>query len=141
MKELMKMNRKMGKVDRSNFPSCKGYEMSRRKKDNDKGIGLFTKGSSDYLIWIVVIILLALGLIMVLSASSATALSESGDSYKYFKRQIFAAGVGLALMIVVSKIDYRIYRKFKWPIYFLVVVLLFSVKFIGMSSRSELKDG
>lgn len=60
-----------------------------------KGIGLFTKGSSDYLIWIVVIMLLALGLIMVLSASSATALAESGDSYKYFKKQLIAAGVGL----------------------------------------------
>lgn len=66
------------------------------KKKNDKGIGLLTKGSSDYIIWIVVGMLLALGLIMVLSASSATALSESGDSYKYFKKQAIAAAVGFA---------------------------------------------
>ena len=65
------------------------------KKNKGKGIGLFTKGSSDYIIWIVVLMLLALGLIMVLSASSATALSESGDSYKYFKKQLIAACVGL----------------------------------------------
>ena len=105
------------------------------KRKSNKGIVLFTKGSSDYIIWIVVGILLALGLIMVLSASSATALSESGDSYKYFKKQLVAAGVGLAGMIVLSKVDYRIYKKFKWPIYIVIVVLLFAVKFMGMSSR------
>ena len=115
--------------------------MAKRKKESKKGIGLFTKGSSDYLIWIVVFILLALGLIMVLSASSATALSESGDSYKYFKKQLIAAVVGIVLMIVASKIDYRIYRKFKWPIYLVVVALLFAVKFVGMSSRTGQKDG
>ena len=113
--------------------------MAKNKKD--KGISLFTKGSNDYIIWIVVIILLALGLIMVLSASSATALSESGDSYKYFKKQLIAAGVGVAGMILLSKIDYRIYRRFKWPIYLIIVVLLFAVKFVGMSSRTVQKDG
>ena len=105
------------------------------KRKSSKGISLFTNGSSDYIIWIVVGILLALGLIMVLSASSATALSESGDSYKYFKKQLIAAGVGLIGMVVVSKIDYKIYRKFKWPIYIVVVALLFAVKFVGMSAR------
>lgn len=65
------------------------------KSKKDKKIWLFTKGSSDYIIWIVVFILLALGLIMVLSASSATALAESGNSYKYFKKQFIAAIVGI----------------------------------------------
>lgn len=115
--------------------------MAKRKK---KKIKLFTKGSSDYAVWIVVIMLLALGLIMVLSASSATALAESGDSYKYFKRQLRAAGLGLFGMIVFSKIDYNIFRKFKWFkwfIYVLVLGLLIAVKFMGMSSRTEQKDG
>ena len=63
------------------------------KKENE--VKFFTKGSFDYIVFIVVLILLSLGLIMVLSASSATALSESGNSYKYFKRQAIAAGIGL----------------------------------------------
>lgn len=67
--------------------------MAKSKKSNE--VKFFTKGSSDYVIWIVVLILLALGLIMVLSASSATSLSESGDSYKYFKRQALCAGIGI----------------------------------------------
>lgn len=67
--------------------------MAKAKKDNE--IRFFTKGASDYVIWIVVAILVALGLIMVLSASSATALSESGDSYTYFKKQLRAAVIGV----------------------------------------------
>ena len=101
----------------------------------------FTKGSNDYIIWIVVIMLLALGLIMVLSASSATSLAESGDSYRYFKKQVIAAAVGVFMMIVLSRIDYRIYKRFTILIYVVVVGLLLAVKFVGMSSRSELKDG
>ena len=115
--------------------------MSKRKKDKEKGIGLLEKGTSDYLVWIVVFMLLALGLIMVLSASSATALAESGDSYKYFKKQLMAAGIGIALMFVASRIDYRVYRKFKWPIFIVIVGLLIAVRFVGMSSRTVLRDG
>ncbi len=44
-------------------------------------------------------------------------------------------------MIVVSKIDYRIYRRFKWPIYVIIVGLLFAVKFAGISAgRSQKMD-
>ena len=104
--------------------------MTKKKKE----IKFFTKGSSDYIIIIVVAILVLLGLIMVLSASSATALSESGDSYSYFKKQCLAAGIGVVLAIIFSKIDYRIYRKFKWIIYVVIIALLFLVGVIGMSS-------
>ena len=97
----------------------------------EKHIGLFTKGSSDYLILIIVMLILALGMIMVLSASSPASLSESGDSYRYFKKQAIAAGLGLVAMFVVSKIDYRIYKKFAWPIYIVFIALLVVVGFVG----------
>lgn len=97
------------------------------RKSKEKKISLLTRGASDYIILIVVLLLLAVGLIMVLSASSPSSLSESGNSYKYFKRQTEAALIGLVLMYIVSKIDYRHYKKFKWIIYgvsigFLVLV-------------------
>lgn len=97
----------------------------------DKKVNLFTKGSSDYLILIIVMLILALGMIMVLSASSPASLSESGDSYRYFKKQAIAAGLGLVAMFVVSKIDYRIYKKFAWPIYIIFMILLVVVGFAG----------
>ena len=44
-------------------------------------------------------------------------------------------------MFVLSNIDYIIYRKFKWIIYVVVVVLLFAVGISGMSAgRSKTLD-
>ena len=80
-------------------------------------------------------------LIMVLSASSATSLAESGNSYKYFKKQLIAAAVGIVGLIVLSNFDYRLYRRIKWPMYIIMVGILIAVKFVGMSSRTALKDG
>lgn len=97
----------------------------------EKKFNFFTKGSSDYIILIVVMLILALGMIMVLSASSPASLSESGDSYRYFKKQAIAAALGLVIMFVVSKIDYRIYKKFAWIIYFAFIILLVIVGFVG----------
>lgn len=95
---------------------------------------IFTKGSIDYAVLVVVAILVALGLIMVLSASSATALSESGNSYKYFEKQLLVAIAGGVIAFIISFVDYRVYRKLKWLGYGIIVVLLFAVGFIGMSS-------
>ena len=44
-------------------------------------------------------------------------------------------------MVVVSKVDYKIFRRFKWPIYVIVVALLVAVKFVGKSARTVRKDG
>lgn len=45
----------------------------------------------DFVLVITVLIMLSLGVIMVLSASSPSALSESGNSYKYVMTQGFSA--------------------------------------------------
>ena len=66
----------------------------------------------DLPLLIVVLMLVALGLVMVLSASSPTALAESGKSYTYFRTQCIAACLGLFSMIVLSKINYNIYKHF-----------------------------
>jgi cell division protein FtsW (lipid II flippase) len=68
--------------------------MTAKKKTN-----LFTRGSGDYIIWIVTMLLLALGIIMVLSASAPASLSESGESYSYVKKQALAAGIGFVRII------------------------------------------
>ena len=99
-----------------------------------KKAGLFTKGSPDTIIIIVTIMLVALGLIMVLSASSPSSLSETGHSYKYFKKQLIAAIGGGVALIVLSRIDYSIYKKFKWIMYIGIVGLLFLVGTMGMSA-------
>ena len=81
----------------------------------------------DLPLLIVVLMLVALGLVMVLSASSPTALAESGKSYTYFRTQCIAACLGLFSMIVLSKINYNIYKHFYKLIYILSIAILFLV--------------
>lgn len=90
----------------------------------------------DFLLVITVLIMLALGIVMVLSASSPSALSRTGKSYQYVRTQAFSAIVGLVLMIIISKIDYRIYKKFDKIAYFGSIFLLAAVMIpsIGMES-------
>ena len=64
----------------------------------------------DYPLFTIVTILLAFGIIMMFSASYATAFTETGDSMYYLKRQaVFAIG-GLAIMMILSTIDYHIFQ-------------------------------
>ncbi len=107
--------------------------MTKVKKKKSNKFSLITKGSIDYVLLIVVILLVAMGLIMVLSASSAAALSESGDSYKYFSRQLIFTVVGGILLFILCRIDYKIYRRLKWFAYIAIVGLLFLVGVMGLS--------
>lgn len=90
----------------------------------------------DFLICIVVFILLALGIVMVLSASAPSALAEGESSYLYAGKQLFFAILGLIAMFIISKIDYRLYKKFYWPIYFLscAILLLVLIPKIGVEA-------
>lgn len=93
----------------------------------------FSKEPIDFVLVIIVFIMLALGLIMVMSASAPTSISESGNSYEYVKTQAFSATIGIIAMFIISKIDYRIYKKFDKIIYIGVIVILASVTVMGAS--------
>ena len=99
-------------------------------KTNKKSESFFNN-PIDYTMVITILLLLALGLIMVLSASSPTSLAESGNSYSYFIKQALFAGIGLLAMIVISKIDYRIYKRFYIIAYIASIILLAAVLIIG----------
>jgi cell division protein FtsW len=84
-------------------------------------------GSSYFLILALVGTLLAVGLVMVLSASSVAAFARTGDSYTYLKRQAIWAGAGVILMLAVSRVDYRRWRRLALPLLALSLVLLLVV--------------
>lgn len=70
----------------------------------------WVRSGFDYPLFTIVIVLLAFGIIMMFSASYATAFAETGDSMYYLKRQaVFAIG-GLVIMMILSTIDYHIFR-------------------------------
>lgn len=82
----------------------------------------------DFTLCITVALLLALGIIMVLSASSPSSLAETGSSYTYVIRQVQSAALGIVLMIMISKVDYKKYRNRKVYLFAYivsVVILLF----------------
>lgn len=106
----------------------------KNKKTNEK-VSVFLNNSIDYTLLITVLLLLSMGLIMVLSASSPTALSEGRSSYAYFIRQALFAGIGIVAMIVISKIDYRIYKKFYLIAYLASILLLVAVMAIGKEAN------
>lgn len=86
----------------------------------------------DFILFITILVMLSLGIIMVLSASSPSALAETGDSYKYVKTQGVSAIAGIILMLIISKIDYRVYSKFYKLLYMASIVLLLSVAVPGL---------
>ena len=59
-------------------------------------------------------LLVALGVLMVLSASSVAAYVDYGDSYWYFKRQVFFLVVGIVGVVVVVKLPHRGLRVLGW---------------------------
>ncbi len=84
-------------------------------------------GSSYYLLLAVVGTLLTIGLVMVLSSSSVVAFAKTGDSYTYFKKQATWAVAGVAVMLAVSRVDYRRWRRLGAPLLVLSTVLLLFV--------------
>lgn len=71
----------------------------------------------DYILMLLILILLTIGLIMLFSASYIYAYyNDGGDSYAYIRRQVIFALPGVAVMLLVSRIDYHWYCNFlnKW---------------------------
>lgn len=86
----------------------------------------------DFTLCIVIFLLLALGIVMVLSASAPSSLSTTGNSYTYVIKQAGFATLGIVLMLIISKIDYRIYKKFYKLAYVASIIALVSVVIPGI---------
>ena len=91
----------------------------------------------DFVLLVIIILLLSLGIIMVLSASAPSALSETGNSYTYVTKQAIFAVLGFGVMFVASKFNYRIFKKFFWPIYWLSVGILLLVLVPGLGASAN----
>ncbi len=78
-----------------------------------------------------VVMLLIVGLGAMLSASSVISIRETGDHLFYIKRQIMWVGLGLAALVVFSKIPYRLYLKFAMPIFVVAVAGLVATLVFG----------
>lgn len=80
------------------------------------------------------IILILFGLIMIYSASSIWAMYKFSDAFKYVKQQGLFILVGIILVFVIRKIDYRIYYKNATKIFLACIILLILVLIPGIGS-------
>lgn len=92
------------------------------------------KSSYDPFFLILVIILTLFGLIMDFSASYAYAYNKFGDSFFFIKNQGFHAILGIIIMIVLMKIDYKFVRKMTVPMFLGSIALLVGVLLYGIAA-------
>ena len=105
------------------------------KKRKPKKVSQFVNNQFDFILCTTVILLLALGIIMVLSASSPSALSKTDSSYTYVSKQVLFAVAGIIAMLIISKIDYRFYKKFYKIGYIISILLLIATLFKGAEAK------
>ena len=76
------------------------------------------------------------GCIMVYSASSYSAQYHYGNQYFFLYKQIFGVVIGIALMLILSFVDYHKLKKFKWALVIISAVLLALVFVPGIGTES-----
>ena len=82
-----------------------------------KGTGRLSKkeakaGHCDFPLTVMVTILVIFGIVMIFSASYYYSINTYGTPFQYLKDQMFNACLGFFLMWIVSRIDYRVFRRF-----------------------------
>ena len=82
-------------------------------------------------LFISVIVLSLFGLIMVYSSSSVWAEYKFSDPFKYVKNQGLFLIIGIIIMYLVSKIDYKKYYKYASKILLICFILIVLVLFVG----------
>ena len=84
---------------------------------------------------VLVLVLLAVGLVMLYSASFAQSRYDTSyeSSTRYLQKQGLCAAIGLGCMWAFSRIPAKLWMRLAWPIYWLSIVLLLCVLFMGQS--------
>ncbi|MBQ2160778.1 MAG: putative lipid II flippase FtsW [Firmicutes bacterium] len=91
-----------------------------------------SNNGGDLVIVLLVLILCIFGIIMVFSASYYTSINESGSPYAYLRRQLMWFAIGLAAMIVLSRIDYHFWLRFSFLFYVAGILLLLALFIPGV---------
>lgn len=84
-------------------------------------------GPIDPWLLIIVLALLCIGLVMVYSASSFVSAQLYGDASYFFERQLLWTIIGIPVMLIAMRIDYRVWRRFSLIGMIIVLPLLILV--------------
>ncbi len=90
----------------------------------------------DLIIMLMAIALTCFGVVMVYSASSVMADKRFSDGFFFLKRQGLFAIMGFAVMLVVMRIDYHLWRRMAVPALLLCLALLILVLIPGIGGKA-----
>lgn len=112
------------KLFRQYYPFYR-YTSSSIKRRGKREVLAF--GKIDTKFFLLVVILLVIGLIALFSASYINAINRHGSAYYYIGRQLNFALLGIVLMFLASRINYRVYKDFSFLAMTFAFVLLILV--------------
>lgn len=88
------------------------------------------RGKIDIPFLVLTLVILTFGLVMLFSASYAYAFYNKGNSFYYIERQLLFALIGVAAMLFVSQVNYKILQKYSLLLYAGSVALLIVALFM-----------
>ena len=102
---------------------------NRNNQRNEQAKPKAKTGHIDFPFLLLVLVILVIGLISLFSASHPYAYYYRADSYEFIYKQVIFAALGIPVMLVASRVDYRIYEKLAWLMTVGTIVLLCAVFF------------
>src|SRR5262245_36447474 len=93
----------------------------------------------DRILFLITLALVGFGVAMVFSSSAIVAKEKFGDPNYFSLKQLISATLGLAVMFVIMKVDYHLYRRpaVVFPLLAGVVALLVFVFFLAASANTH----
>jgi len=91
-------------------------------------------GKIDAWLLMVVLVLLCVGLVMIYSASAFMAARAYGDASFYFQKQLLFVIMGVIVMLITMRIDYRQWRRYSIVGMVIILPLLVIVLIFGRSA-------
>lgn len=83
-----------------------------------------SKKAVDFSLLLSTLILVFIGIIMVFSASWPEAMQDFNNGYHFLKKQIFAALIGLAGLLLCMNIDYKVWKRYSLWIFIFSLILV-----------------
>lgn len=91
------------------------------------------RNGMDMPFFLLLMLLCGIGIIMMFSASFPLAYYNSGNSHYYLERQLAFLAMGIAIMLLISRIDYHVLHKLNFIALAGTMILLVVVLFIPSS--------